>query len=114
MEETTKVKFSIVGYMHLLNQKNQVIQELNSLFDIQNKEAISKCKELGLLEDNGSIKGFKISENEEEAKSMKGLYETFISTFLQQGGKSDVELDLKDFESKLAITLSDISKCIIP
>ena len=114
MEETTKVKFSIVGYMYLLNQKNQIVQELNKLFDEQNSEAIKECTELGLLDGKGGIKGYKQPTTEQQEKEMTEIFNNFIKVFQEKGGKSDVEIDLDKYEDKLSITLSDISKCIIP
>lgn len=114
MEETTKVKFSIVGYMYLLNQKNQIVQELNKLFDEQNSQAIKKCTQLGLLDEKGSIKGYKQPSTEQEEKEMTDIFNNFIKVFQDEGGNTDVLIELDKYEDKLAITLSDISKCIIP
>ena len=122
--ENQLVNFNLHAYRELLNDKVKSLQQLEQLYDDQNKSVVNKLLEekiltvvnnqvvpSGIITSPGDGKQY----TEEEINYNKNVIDKVSQIFNGYGGKTTVSIDLKELNTMVCfeITPIDIAKCLV-
>lgn len=122
--ENQLVDFNLHAYRELLNDKVKSLQQLEQLYDDQNKLVVNKLLEekiltvvnnqvvpSGIITSPGDGKQY----TEEEINYNKNVIDKVSQIFNGYGGKTTVSIDLKELNTMVCfeITPIDIAKCLV-
>ena len=122
--ENQLVDFNLHTYRELLNDKVKSLQQLEQLYDDQNKSVVNKLLEekiltvvnnqvvpSGIITSPGDGKQY----TEEEINYNKNVIDKVSQIFNGYGGKTTVSIDLKELNTMVCfeITPIDIAKCLV-
>ena len=113
--EDNQVKFLSHNYRVLLDERWKRLNELDALFRSQNKEVLERLLKDGIIDEKGLPVGLvKTPTSKEEAELSYKIALEASNKFKEYGGKEEILIDINELITKLSITNTDITKCLIP
>ena len=122
--ESQTVNFNLHAYRQLLNEKVKSLQQLEQLYDSQNKPVVDKLLEekiLSIVNNQIVPSGIIVSPADgkeytaEESSHNQNILTKVTAIFNEYGGKTAVNIDLEELNTMLCfeITPMDIAKCLV-
>lgn len=112
--EKDKQLFGRYLYSSLIRNKLNKLNDLEKLFEEQNKEVLDRLKKENIIDSRGVPTGLVLEpKTQEEVNQSQLAITNYANKYKEYGGKSDVLVNITDHIKDLIITEEEVLNCIV-